>query len=243
MPNPTTTDPTPHLGPSDRKSRDFSGSGKKRGCNRRESRDFGALRDWKGEDLRALILCGGPFSHSCARLQVPHCRATRVAADFQDFRAFCWCSTGVALHPLRILVSHLPPPLSLEVSHRNLGLKRCRATRGCRSYSCGCRATLCNSAFSFTLGEEPPHDDFFGGILAGDFSESFFVCCLALEQRIAQGPGARDAPRLLSSQTLCVKLWATAAARSKKIKEKKNCKLSKCKCFWLFDLEYVREFT
>ena len=38
------------------------------------------------------------------------CRATRVAADFLDFIAFCRCSTGLALHPLKILVSHLPPP-------------------------------------------------------------------------------------------------------------------------------------
>ena len=38
------------------------------------------------------------------------CRATRVAADFLDFTAFCRCSTGVALHPLKILVSHLAPP-------------------------------------------------------------------------------------------------------------------------------------
>ena len=37
------------------------------------------------------------------------CRATRVAADFLDFIAFCRCSTSVALHPLKILVSHLPP--------------------------------------------------------------------------------------------------------------------------------------
>ena len=37
------------------------------------------------------------------------CRATRVAADFLDFIAFCRCSTGVALHPLKILVSRLPP--------------------------------------------------------------------------------------------------------------------------------------
>ena len=81
--------------------------------------------------------CGYPLSRYT-------CRATRVAADFLDFIAFCRCSTGVALHPLKILVSHLPPPLCREVSHRNLGLKRCRATRGCRSYSCGCRATLCN---------------------------------------------------------------------------------------------------
>ena len=47
--------------------------------------------------------CGYPLSRYT-------CRATRVAADFQDFRAFCRCSTCVALHPLKILVSHLPPP-------------------------------------------------------------------------------------------------------------------------------------
>ena len=89
----------------------------------------------------AIILvahdCGYPLSRYT-------CRATRVAADFLDFIVFCRCSTGVALHPLKILVSHLPPPQCREVSHRNLGLKRCRATQGCRSYSCGCRATLCN---------------------------------------------------------------------------------------------------
>ena len=58
------------------------------------------------------------------RTSQERCRATRVAADFLDFIAFCRCGTGVALHPLKILVSHLPPPLSPEVSHRNLGLKR-----------------------------------------------------------------------------------------------------------------------
>ena len=47
--------------------------------------------------------CGYPLSRYT-------CRATRVAADFLDFIAFCRCSTGVALHPLTILVSHLPPP-------------------------------------------------------------------------------------------------------------------------------------
>ena len=46
--------------------------------------------------------CGYPLSRYT-------CRATRVAADFLDFRAFCRCSTGVALQPLKILVSHLPP--------------------------------------------------------------------------------------------------------------------------------------
>ena len=55
--------------------------------------------------------CGYPLSRYT-------CRATRVAADFLDFIAFCRCSTGVALHPLRILVSHLPP-VCREVSHRN----------------------------------------------------------------------------------------------------------------------------
>ena len=38
------------------------------------------------------------------------CRTTRVAADFLDFIAFCRCSSGVAPHPLKILVSHLSPP-------------------------------------------------------------------------------------------------------------------------------------
>ena len=89
---------------------------------------------------------GGLVAHDCGYpLSRYTCRATRVAADFLDFIAFCRCSTGVALHPLKILVSRLaPPPLSREVSHRNLGLKRCRATRGCRATLCGCRATLRN---------------------------------------------------------------------------------------------------
>ena len=89
---------------------------------------------------RAVLVahdCGYPLSRYM-------CRATRVAADFLDFIAFCRCSTGVALHPLKICGVALFPPHFREVSHRNLGLKRCRATRGCRSYSCGCRATLCN---------------------------------------------------------------------------------------------------
>ena len=47
--------------------------------------------------------CGYPLSRYT-------CRATRVAADFLDFIAFCRCSSGVAPHPLKILVSHLPPP-------------------------------------------------------------------------------------------------------------------------------------
>ena len=82
--------------------------------------------------------CGYPLSRYT-------CRATRVAADFLDSIAFCRCSTGVALHPLKILVSHLPPPpVPGGVAPKFGCLKRCRATRGCRRYSCGCRATLCN---------------------------------------------------------------------------------------------------
>ena len=81
--------------------------------------------------------CGYPLSRYT-------CRATRVAADFLDFIAFCRFSTGVAIHPIKIFGVAPPPPLCREVSHRNLGLKKCRATRGCRSYSCGCRATLCS---------------------------------------------------------------------------------------------------
>ena len=53
--------------------------------------------------------CGYPLSRYT-------CRATRVAADFLDFIAFCRCSTGVALHPLKILVSHLPPPVPAGVA-------------------------------------------------------------------------------------------------------------------------------
>ena len=79
-----------------------------------------------------LLNIGHFVAHDCGYpLSRYTCRATRVAADFLDFIAFCRCSTGVALHPLKILVSH-PPPLCREVTHRNLGLKRCRATRGCR---------------------------------------------------------------------------------------------------------------
>ena len=56
-------------------------------------------------------LCGNLVAHDCGYpLSRYTCRATRVAADFLDFIAFCRCSTGVALHPLKILVSHLAPP-------------------------------------------------------------------------------------------------------------------------------------
>ena len=58
----------------------------------------------KREQKRTLVAhdCGYPLSRYT-------CCATRVAADFLDFIAFCRCSTRVALHLLKILVSHLPP--------------------------------------------------------------------------------------------------------------------------------------
>ena len=123
-----------------------------------ENGDYSECHSLPKGGVFAILKPGCPQNRLCLKLFFPRdlvahdcgyplsrytCRATRVAADFLDFIAFCRCSTGVALHPLKILVSHLPP-LCREVSHRILGLKRCRATRGCRSYSCGCRATLCN---------------------------------------------------------------------------------------------------
>ena len=64
-----------------------------------------ATASLRTHQIGALVAhdCGYPLSRYT-------CRATRVAADFLDFIAFCRCSTGVALHPLKILVSHLPPP-------------------------------------------------------------------------------------------------------------------------------------
>ena len=85
-----------------------------------------ALSDFYGEQLhrkeknrhgnsktlrRVLRSACSLVAHDCGyHLSRYTCRATRVAADFLDFTAFCRCSTGVALHPLKILVSHLPPP-------------------------------------------------------------------------------------------------------------------------------------
>ena len=58
-----------------------------------------------------LVLSAGLVAHDCGYpLSRYTCRATRVAAHFLDFIAFCRCSTGVALHPLKIWVSHLSPP-------------------------------------------------------------------------------------------------------------------------------------
>ena len=63
-----------------------------------------------GRESEELLRAQGLVAHDCGYpLSRYTCRATRVAADFLDFIAFCRCSTGVALHPLKILMSHLPP--------------------------------------------------------------------------------------------------------------------------------------
>ena len=82
-------------------------------------------------------VCGDPLSRYT-------CRATHVAADFLRIQGF----SSVAA-----VSRYTPPqkgpvaPVDLElpgVSHVKLPLKRCRATGGCSSYTCGCRATLCD---------------------------------------------------------------------------------------------------
>ena len=77
-------------------------------------------------------VCGDPLS-----------RYTRATADLLWILGFFRCSSGIALHP----PSTGPvAPVALErpgVSHVKLPLKSCLA-RACSSYTCGCRATLCN---------------------------------------------------------------------------------------------------
>ena len=51
-----------------------------------------------GEEKVMTIFDAGPLA------------AGPLCGLLMDFIAFCRCSTGVALHPLKILVSHLPPP-------------------------------------------------------------------------------------------------------------------------------------
>ena len=86
-----------------------------------------------------------PKLHTCAGTS---CRATRVAADFLRILGFFRCSSSIALHPPPKKGPVAPVVLQLlGVSHVKLLLKRCRATRGCSSYTCGCRAKLCNYGF------------------------------------------------------------------------------------------------
>ena len=97
------------------------------------------------QNLAIFCISGHLVAHDCGYpLSRYTCRATRVAADFLDFIAFCRCSTGVALHPLKILVSHLPPPCVPGGVAPKFGSAKVSRYTVCRSYSCGCRATLCN---------------------------------------------------------------------------------------------------
>ena len=85
-----------------------------------------------------VYVCGDPLSR-CT------CRATRIPADSSESRGF----SGAAA-----LSRYTPPkgpvaPFALQmpgVLHVELPLKRCRATGGGSSYTCGCRTTLCNYA-------------------------------------------------------------------------------------------------
>ena len=71
-------------------------------CFRMASTDLDATRKPCPPPLVAHD-CGYPLSRYT-------CRATRVAADFLDFIAFCRCSTGVALHPPKSWCRTSPPP-------------------------------------------------------------------------------------------------------------------------------------
>ena len=83
-------------------------------------------------------VCGDPLSRYT-------CRATRVAADILRILGFFRCSSSIALHPPPLKGPVAPVVLERPgVSHVKLPLKRCRATGGCSSYTCGCRTTLCN---------------------------------------------------------------------------------------------------
>ena len=74
--------------------------------------EMGSVQGNRVPDRKSSFCCSGWISQNLGYpLSRYMCRATRVAADFLDFIAFCRCSTGVALHPLKILVSHLPLPL------------------------------------------------------------------------------------------------------------------------------------
>ena len=71
------------------------------------------------------------------------CRATHVPANFLRIRSF----SGVAAVSRYTPLINLVTPVTLQlpgVSHVKLPLKRCRATGGCSSYTCGCRAALCS---------------------------------------------------------------------------------------------------
>ena len=89
--------------------------------------------------------------HTCAGTR---CRATHVAADFLRILRFFRRSSGIAMPPS---LKNPVAPVALQlpgVSHGKLPLKRCRATGGSSSYTCGCRATLCNYDYEPALDQK-----------------------------------------------------------------------------------------
>ena len=81
--------------------------------------------------------------HSFTRARVPPV-ALHVS---QQISSQSWGFSGVAAAPCTTTLKGPVAPVALQlpgVSHVKLPLKRCRATGGCSSYTCGCRATLCN---------------------------------------------------------------------------------------------------
>ena len=105
--------------------------------------------------FRSLVAhdCGYPLSRYT-------CRATRVATDFLDFIAFCRCSTGVALHPLKILVSHLaPPPVPGGVAPKFGSEKVSRYTAGVAATVAGV-ALHCATKFRSHPGTSFPKSHF-----------------------------------------------------------------------------------
>ena len=84
------------------------------GCFAMESPEFNIILDAQIATLSAEnspINLVGLVAHDCGYpLSRYTCRATRVAADFLDFIAFCRCSTGVALHPPKNFGVAPPPP-------------------------------------------------------------------------------------------------------------------------------------
>ena len=91
------------------------------------------------------------FQHSCTRVRGPPVglhvsRYTCRSRSPQNPRIFQVWQRYRATPPLKGPVAPVAVQLP-RVSHVKLPLQRCRATGGCSSYTCGCRATLCTYAF------------------------------------------------------------------------------------------------
>ena len=81
---------------------------------------------------------------SCESIRTNHATTPAAAADFLRMLGFSRCSSGIALHPPKRPCRTSPPWTARSVARQAGAPKRCRATGGCSSHTCGCRATLCN---------------------------------------------------------------------------------------------------